>query len=548
MALNGKNLIAGKLSSLGSKQIFAFDPKKGEPLPTPYIEATDQEIDQAMNAAAQAFVVLRESNAETIAGLLEGIASEIESLGDELIEMASQESGLPSQRLAGERARTTGQLRLFASVVKEGSFVDARIDTALPDRKPLPRPDLRRMLIPAGPVIVFGASNFPLAFSVAGGDTASALAAKNPVVVKAHPAHPGTSELVGGAIARAVQKAGLPEGTFSMLHGVDPAVSLKLVRHPAAKAVAFTGSERAGRAIFDAAAQRPHPIPAYVEMGSNNPVFVLPGALNGSLDSFAQGLFGSINLGVGQFCTSPGVVVGQDGDAFKSFRGKLEDLFKNGAAGTMLHPGILKGYSENVETRGKTNGVSAVHSSQGADVSKTEALPVLFDTDASTWLTQRELSTEIFGPSAVLVRWQSKDDLLRIANEWDGTLTASIFGTPEDLQEFGDLIKILEMKAGRVLFNCFPTGVEVSYAMHHGGPYPATADAKFTSVGTAAILRFLRPVCYQNFPEEALPIELQNENKRQLWRTVNGQMTREPRIAGLTSPDASAHFRWRKPE
>ena len=527
MALNGKNLIAGQLSSLGSKQIFAFDPKKGVPLPTPYIEATDEEIDRAVMTAEQAFAVLRESSAETIAGLLEGIASEIEALGDELIEMASQESGLPAQRLSGERARTAGQLRLFASVVKDGSFVDARIDTALPDRKPLPRPDLRRMLIPTGPVIVFGASNFPLAFSVAGGDTASALAAKNPVVVKAHPAHPGTSELVGGAITRAVQKTGLPEGTFSMLHGVDPAVSLKLVRHPATKAVAFTGSERAGRAIFDAATQRPRPIPAYVEMGSNNPVFVLPGALNGSLDNFAQGLFGSINLGVGQFCTSPGVVVGQDGEAFRSLKEKLGDLFKNGDPGTMLHPGILKGYSENVAARGKIDGVSAIHSSKSAVAAKTEALPVLFDTSASAWLTQRELAMEIFGPSAVLVRWQSRNDLLRIANEWDGTLTASVFGTSEDLREFRDLIQVLEMKAGRVLFNSFPTGVEVSHAMHHGGPYPATADAKFTSVGTAAILRFLRPVCYQNFPEDALPVELRNENKRQIWRTVNGQFTRE---------------------
>lgn len=527
MTLNGKNLIAGRSSALGTRQIFAFDPKQGKPLPTAFLEATDDEIDQAMNSAEQAVQVLRESTAEIIAGLLEGIAAEIDALGDELIELASRESGLPTQRLSGERGRTTGQLRLFASVVREGSFVDARIDTALPERKPLPRPDLRRMLIPLGPVIVFGASNFPLAFSVAGGDTASALAAKNPVIVKAHPAHPGTSELVGNAIKNAVQKVGLPAGTFSMLHGVDPAVSLKLVRHPVAQAVAFTGSERAGRAIFDAASQRPHPIPAYVEMGSNNPVFVLPGALQESQDAFVQGLFGSINLGVGQFCTSPGVIIGKESDAFKQFREKLGGLFQQGAPGTMLHPGILKGYSQNVDSRSKLAGVSAIHSSRKGEESKTEALPVLFDTDASTWLNHRELATEIFGPSAVLVRWQSKEDLLRIASEWDGTLTASVFGTPEDLQEFRDLIAILETKAGRILFNGFPTGVEVSPAMHHGGPYPATADAKFTSVGTAAILRFLRPVCFQNFPEKALPVELQNQNKRQIWRIVNGQLTKD---------------------
>lgn len=535
MPLHGKNLIAGQTSSRGNKQIFAYDPQKGESLPTPYIEAIDSEIEQAMNAAADAFPTLRNRTPETIANLLENIASEIESLGDELVETASLESALPVTRLTGERARTTGQLRLFASVVKEGSFVDARIDTALPDRKPLPRPDLRRMLIPVGPVVVFGASNFPLAFSVAGGDTASALAAKNPVIVKAHPAHPGTSELVAGAITRAVQRSGLPAGVFSMLHGADPAVSIKLVRHPATKAIAFTGSERAGRAIFDAASQRPEPIPAYVEMGSNNPVFVLPGALSGSGESFAQGLFGSVNLGVGQFCTSPGVIVGQQGHAFQSFSEKLEGLFKNGAAGTMLHPGILKGYSDSVKARANTGGVSAVRSSQKAEASKTEALPVLFDTDAKTWLAQPELANEIFGPSAVLVRWQSKDELLRIASEWNGTLTASVFGAPEDLHEFRDLIQILERKAGRVLFNGFPTGVEVSHAMHHGGPYPATGDPKFTSVGTAAILRFLRPICYQNFPTEALPIELQNENERQIWRMVNGQLTKDPLSSSVPS-------------
>jgi 2,5-dioxopentanoate dehydrogenase len=531
MTLHGKNFIGGREVASGSKQIFAFDPKRGQQLPTPYLEATEDEIQQAMNLAEEAFGPLRESSAQVIAGFLETIAAEIEELGDDLIDLASTESGLGKERLAGERARTVGQLRLFASLVKEGSFVDARIDTALPDRKPIPRPDLRRMLIPIGPVVVFGASNFPLAFSVAGGDTASAFAAKNPVIVKAHPAHPGTSELVAGAISRAVRKAKLPPGTFSMLHAADPAVSISLVRHPIAKAVSFTGSERAGRAIFDAAAQRPSPIPAFVEMGSNNPVFVLPGALHQSASNLAQNLFGSVNLGVGQFCTSPGVVVGQNGDAFKSFGETLEQLFEQGAPGTMLHPGILKGYSENVEKRSETSGVTAIHSTKAADASKTEAVPVLFETDARTWLNQKDLAAEIFGPSTVLVRWQSKEELLRIAKEWSGTLTASVFGTPADLEDFRDLIAILETKAGRVLFNSFPTGVEVSAAMHHGGPYPATADPKYTSVGTAAILRFLRPVCYQNFPEAALPVELQNENRRQIWRMINGELTRDS-IAG----------------
>jgi 2,5-dioxopentanoate dehydrogenase len=414
--------------------------------------------------------------------------------------------------------------------VKNGSFVEARIDTALPDRKPLPRPDLRRMLIPIGPVVVFGASNFPLAFSVAGGDTASAFAAKNPVIVKAHPAHPGTSELVGGAIIRAVQKTGLPEGTFSMVHAADPEVSLSLVRHPLAKAIGFTGSERAGRAIFNAAAQRPVPIPAYVEMGSNNPIFVLPGALKTSLDGIVQGLFGSINAGVGQFCTSPGVVIGSDGESFREFGKKLAALFEKGAPGTMLHPGIAKGFGESVEHRAKTDGVTVVRSSEKSDAGQTEITPVLFETDAGVWLKNKRLADEIFGPSAVLVRSSAPDELLRIAREWTGTLTATIFGTPQDLEENRELVNILQNKAGRVIFNGFPTGVEVGNAMHHGGPYPATGDAKFTSVGTAAILRFLRPVCLQNFPDQSLPPELKNDNPRKIWRLVNGEPTRDPLV------------------
>jgi NADP-dependent aldehyde dehydrogenase len=383
------------------------------------------------------------------------------------------------------------------------------------------------MLIPIGPVAVFGASNFPLAFSVAGGDTASAFGARCPVVVKAHPAHPGTCELVATAIRRAVEKAELPEGTFSMLHAVKPEVSILLVQHPAAKAVGFTGSERAGRAIFNAASQRPEPIPAYVEMGSNNPVFLLPGALANSAESIAQGLFNSISLGVGQFCTSPGVALAEDGDHLQSFRSRLAALFENAPAGTMLAPSIAAGYRENVEDRAATANVSVTRSSVVAEKARTEGAPVLFETDTQTWLANADLGKEIFGPSAVLVRSNSKEELLRIAEGWHGTLTASIFGTPEDLVAYNDLVAILEQKAGRLLFNAFPTGVEVSPAMHHGGPYPATADPKFTSVGTAAIYRFLRPVCYQNFPQAALPSELRNENPKGLWRLVNGSLTKD---------------------
>jgi alpha-ketoglutaric semialdehyde dehydrogenase len=527
MGLHGKNLIGTELSALGQKTFFGFDPRAGKQLDTPFYQGTSEEVDKALALATDAFPNLREASAETIAGFLGNIASEIEALGDELIHQAGVEAGLSAARLTGERGRTTGQLRMFANLVKEGSFVDARIDPALPDRKPLARPDIRRMLIPIGPVVVFGASNFPLAFSVAGGDTASALAAKCPVIVKGHPAHPGTSELVAGAIVRAAQKSGLPAGTFSLIHAVDPAVSISLVTHPGTKAVAFTGSERAGRAIFDAAAQRHEPIPAYVEMGSVNPVFMLPGALQERSDAIAQGLVSSINLGVGQFCTCPGLIFGVDGEAFQSFRNKLAETFAQSAPATMVHPSVLKGYEQGLKRVGEVKQVSASPASKPADISKTEAHPVLFETDASTWLANEALAQEVFGPSAIVVRGQSEEQLLKIAHTLPGTLTVTLHGAADDLKKYRKLVAVLEQKAGRLVFNGFPTGVEVSSAMHHGGPYPSTADPKFTSVGTAAIFRFLRPVCYQSFPDEALPVELKNANPRNIWRTVDGTLSRE---------------------
>jgi len=527
MALHGKNFIGTQLSAAGQKTFFGFDPKAGKQLDTPFREATEQEINRSLELAARAFPVLRESTPQVIAAFLEGIAKEIETLGDQLIDQAATESGLGRDRLTGERGRTVSQLRLFASLVKDGSFVDARIDPSLPDRKPLPRPDLRRMLIPVGPVVVFGASNFPLAFSVAGGDTASAFAAKNPVVVKGHPAHPGTSELVADAILRATQAAGLPEGTFSLVNAIDPAVSLALVRHPLTKAVAFTGSQRAGRAIFDAAAQRPDPIPAFVEMGSTNPVFLLPGAIQERTDALVQGLTASVNLGAGQFCTCPGLIFALNDNTYGLFREKLANAFRQSVPATMVHPGIVKGFHEAASRVGKVAGVAENRSQQPADPQKTEATPVLFETDYATWLANDALAEEVFGPSTILVQGQSESELLRIAESLPGTLTATVHGTSEDLKKYRKLIALLETKSGRLVFNGYPTGVEVSHAMHHGGPYPATADPKFTSVGTAAILRFLRPICYQNFPDEVLPPELQRENPRKIWRMVDGQLTRD---------------------
>jgi NADP-dependent aldehyde dehydrogenase len=347
--------------------------------------------------------------------------------------------------------------------------------------------------------------------------------------VKAHPAHPGSSELVGGAVARAVGKTGLPEGVFSLLHATDPAISIALVRHPETKAVAFTGSLRAGRAILDAAAARPDPIPAFVEMGSVNPVFILPGALQPQPDALALGLCNSVNLGVGQFCTCPGLIIGNDSEALRALRKKLASLFEGSAPGTMLYPGILSNYEAGVARAAAIDGVKQV----SAASAPAAATPTLLETDAATWLANRHLHEEVFGPASVMVLCRGDADLLRIANALDGTLTATVFGTPGDLANHRELISILETRAGRLIFNGYPTGVEVSPAMHHGGPWPATADAKFTSVGTAAILRFLRPLCYQNLPEGALPLELRNANPRGIWRTVDGRLTKDAIAASV---------------
>jgi len=528
MDLHGKNFIGAQLSALSATTFNGFNPRTSARLQPSFHQVTDAEVDRALQLAAQAFPAIRRTEPSRIAGLLETIATEIEKLGDGLIEQAATETGLSRDRLTGERGRTVNQLRMFATLVKDGSFVDARIDPALPDRKPLPRPDLRRMLIPIGPVVVFGASNFPLAFSVAGGDTASALAARNPLVFKAHPAHPGTSELVAGAIVQAVNKAGLPEGVFSMVHAVDPAASLSLVRHPLAKAVAFTGSQSAGMAIFEAASRRPEPIPAYVEMGSSNPVFILPGAARERADALAQGLTNSINLGVGQFCTCPGLIFVLDGDDSRAFRDKLQSAFVQASPATMLHPGILSNYEQSVARVANVPGVAENKARQAADRAKTEAGPRLFQTEAAIWLGSDALSEEVFGPSATVVAVRSADELVKIGAALLGTLTATVHGTPEDLKEYRELVSALEAKCGRLIFNGYPTGVEVSHAIHHGGPFPATADPKFTSVGTAAILRFLRPICYQNFPDASLPPELQSANPRQIWRMIDGQLTREP--------------------
>ncbi|MBN1238051.1 MAG: aldehyde dehydrogenase (NADP(+)), partial [Gammaproteobacteria bacterium] len=481
----------------------------------------------AVDAAAESFPDYRSRPAEERARFLDTIAAEIEALGEALIERTVAETGLPAARITGERGRTCAQLRLFADTVREGSWVDARIDTALPDRQPAPRPDIRRMLKPIGPVVVFGASNFPLAFSTAGGDTASAFAAGCPVVVKAHPAHPGSGELVAGAIGRAAAKCGLAPGVFSFVHG-GPAIGVALVRHPATAAVGFTGSHSAGRALFDAANSRPHPIPVFAEMSSVNPVFVLPGALRERGDTIARGLLDSFTLGVGQFCTKPGLVFALRGADTDAFVDKLAGAVRQAAGSTMLTAGICEAFGRARDALTGIDGVREIAAAPppAADAA-TKARPSVASTDAAHFLAQPLLANEVFGPFTLVITCRDPDEMLACANALEGQLTATLHATEADLADAGGLIEAAERCAGRIIVNGFPTGVEVSPAMNHGGPYPATTDVRFTSVGTAAILRFARPVCYQGFADAQLPDELKNANPRGILRTVNGELTRD---------------------
>lgn len=526
MRIHGKNLIGTELAAARQEIFQGYNPREGGPSGDQFHEADTSEIERAGELAREAAGTLQELRPDGVARFLEAIRKEILETGDALIAKADEETALGLDRLRGERDRTVNQLKLFADLVREGSWVDARIDTELPDRKPLPRPDIRRMLAPLGPVAVFGASNFPLAFSVAGGDTASAFAARNPVIVKAHPAHPATSELVGMAIVRAVQRTGLPPGTFSMLHGLRPEVSIALVMHPAVKTVAFTGSERAGRALFDAAAKRAEPVPVFAEMGSVNPVFLLADALAERAEATADALYRSVTLGVGQFCTCPGLAIGVAGSALERFADRLAKQTEEGTPATMLNPHIARGFNEAWQRAAEIAGVETKMAARAGDPKRAEGRPGLLMTDARTWLKHRELREEIFGPSTIVVRCASDSEAIDCAKALEGSLTATVHGTLEDLARNRELIAILQRKAGRLIFNGYPTGVEVSYAMQHGGPYPASTDARFTSVGAAAIYRFARPVCFQGFPDAALPEELQNANPRGIWRMIDGQWTK----------------------
>lgn len=523
MELTPATLIGSQAIPGAGPSIRAHDPIANQPLEPEFPDSSPSQIDAACQLAESAFNAYRAARLEARAALLEAIAEEILALGDTLIERAMAETGLPRPRLEGERARTVGQLRFFANIVRQGHFLSLTVDSAQPDRKPLPRPDLRLRKIPLGPVAVFGASNFPLAFSVAGGDTASALAAGCPVVVKAHPAHPGTSQLVGEAAQRAVAASGLPEGIFSLLHGHQNSVGETLVRHPAIAAVGFTGSRRGGLALVNLAAQRPIPIPVFAEMSSINPVFLLPGALAARAESIAQGFVDSATLGTGQFCTQPGLLFAIDSPETQSFLKIAGEKLQQKPATPMLNGGICKAYSAGLEKLLKTNTLRLISQGQpNAEGLRGQA--VLFSTDSATFLAHPELSEELFGPSSLTVLCSDPADILRLASSLEGQLTATLQMDQGDTALAQQLLPTLERKAGRILVNGFPTGVEVASAMVHGGPYPSTSDSRSTSVGALAIDRFLRPVCYQDLPTALLPPELQPDNPLNLPRFEDGKI------------------------
>ena len=499
--LNGTHLIAGEW--VDAPEHFANAPVHGAP--RRFAMGTPELVDRAARAAAEAFAAFAATSRAARAAFLRRIADEIEARGAEITAIGTAETGLPEARLEGERGRTTGQLRLFADHIEKGDYLDRRHDPALPDRSPAPRPDLRMMQRPIGPVAVFGASNFPLAFSTAGGDTASALAAGCPVVVKGHPSHPGTGEIVARAIAAAAEAEGLPAGVFSLVQGGDVAFAQALVQHPAIQAVGFTGSLRAGRALFELCAARPQPIPFFGEMGSVNPLFVLPGAAAARAGEIGTGWAGSLTLGVGQFCTKPGLLFVEDGPGAEALIEAARGALAEAGAATMLNEGIAKAFREGAAGFAAR---PALEACVAGEADGRHGAPQLYAVSGKDFLSDPGLAEEVFGPFGLVVRAADHDEMRALAEGLDGQLTATLHLEDSDHDLAATLLPILERKAGRLIANGFPTGVEVCDAMVHGGPYPATTNPSTTSVGTLAIRRFLRPVCYQAMPEALLPEDL----------------------------------------
>ncbi len=528
--LRGHSLIAGLSVSETDSVFRPVNPANDQPLEPGYHSLDIASADAVARHAQTAFAdYSRRSGAERAAFLRE-IADNIDAAEEDLVERMPAETALPEPRVRGEIARTTGQLRLFANLAEEGSWSDARIETAQPDRKPLPKPDVRSILQPLGPVVIFCAGNFPLAFSVAGGDTAAALAAGCPVIVKAHHSHPGTAEIVGQTVMAAAERHQMPPGTFSLIYGAGRDIGIAFVQHPAIKAVGFTGSRSGGKALMQAAFQRAEPIPVYAEMSSINPIVILPQALAQNGETIAAGLHASVTLGLGQFCTNPGLVLLPAGDAANRFAAQLKTALANTASGCALNAGIATAYRKTINQIAglKDNGLIVHHARPGEGSSKCHIGAALFQASTATFLRQKTLHQEAFGPATTLITYQNQSELLQAVNALEGQLTGAIHATEQDLQNAPALTAALQKRVGRLLFGGFPTGVEVCHAMVHGGPYPATSDGRSSSVGTLAIQRFVRPFCYQNAPDAALPHALKNANPMGISRLVNGQQTRAP--------------------
>lgn len=488
-----------------------------------YKEATPEEVDQTLREAQLAFLSYKNLSGKKKATFLRAIADEIEALGAELVSMAMKETNLPEARIIGERGRTTHHCRMFADLVEEGSWLEARVDTAISDRTPAPKPDLRKMLVPLGPVVVFGAANFPLAYSTAGGDTASALAGGCPVIVKAHPAHAGTSELVAKAIFKAIEKTGMPKGVFQHLYGAGFEVGQALVKNPLTKAVGFTGSLAGGKALFDLANQRPEPIPVFAEMSSINPVILLPETLARDAAKTAATLAGSITLGVGQFCTNPGLIFAIEGAGLDQFIKSLGTEIEKVTPAPMLHQGIADNYSKKLKNALAQKGVK-VEASASVEATSAQGRPTVASVSASDFLKNPALAEEVFGPFSLIIRCADLKELNTVVNHTHGQLTATIIADESEISNHKSLLNTLAEKAGRLVINGVPTGVEVVAAQNHGGPFPATTDSRFTAVGTDAIKRFVRPVSFQNFPDALLPDELKESNPLHIWRLYNGEL------------------------
>lgn len=525
--MNGKNIVAGAYAEVNEKSLKAVNPATGLTLDGEFSKANKSLVDEALAAATTAFHSYKSLNKDLKAAFLNAIADEIAQLGEELVNRASAESGLPLPRLQGELGRTTGQLRLFANLVSEGSWVDAIIDTALPERQPLPRPDIRRMLVPVGPVVVFGASNFPLAFSVAGGDTASALASGCPVVIKVHPAHYGTSALVGGAIIKAADRTGMPKGVFSMLYDDGYSIGANLVQHPLTRAITFTGSFKGGMALINLAQQREQPVPVFAEMGSINPVIFLPQAIEKQAAELAKKYAASITLGAGQFCTNPGLLLAVQSPGLDNFKIVLKEAIAVIPSATMLTDGIAGNYGQLSAEIINEAGVEVIASSNlNNNELKNQSQAKIAQVSAADFIKNPKLREEIFGPYSLLVVADDVAELEKAIDVLEGQLTVTLMAEKQELQHYEVLLSKLTGKTGRIILNGVPTGVEVCAAMQHGGPFPATNDSRFTSVGSTAINRFVRPLAYQDWEQELLPDELKDGNPLNIFRTVNQKLTK----------------------